>query len=191
VFVTSEDVLFGGGGSFHGSIDGPQGIHIQQGNVPNSSVAYCFGDGSGAACPCGNNSIQGNGCGSSVSPNGAHLGSSGVASVSADSFVLQGSSMPDSSALYFQGTQRTAAGVGAVFGDGLRCASGSVIRIGVKFNASGGSFYPGAGDTPVSVKGADAAGDLRDYQVWYRNAAAFCTPSPFNLTNGLEVTWTP
>jgi hypothetical protein len=28
------------------------------------------------------------------------------------------------------------------------------------------------------------------YQLWYRNAAAFCTPSTFNLTNGLDVTWT-
>ena len=27
------------------------------------------------------------------------------------------------------------------------------------------------------------------YQVWYRNAASFCTPSTFNLTNGVLVTW--
>ena len=29
------------------------------------------------------------------------------------------------------------------------------------------------------------------YQSWYRNAAAFCTSSTFNLTNGVTVTWTP
>jgi hypothetical protein len=29
------------------------------------------------------------------------------------------------------------------------------------------------------------------YQVWYRNASAFCTPATFNLTNGLRVTWVP
>ncbi len=191
VFVTSEDTLFGGGGSFHGSIDGPSGVHIQQGNAPNSSVSYCFGDGSGAACPCGNNSVQGNGCASSVSATGAHLVGGGTASVSADTFVLQASLMPDSAALYFQGTQRTASGLGAVFGDGLRCASGTVIRLGTKINASGGSFYPSGGDPHVSVKGLDSAGDVRDYQVWYRNAAAFCTPSTFNLSNGVEVTWMP
>jgi hypothetical protein len=43
----------------------------------------------------------------------------------------------------------------------------------------------------VSVKGLVTAPGVRDYQCWYRNAAAFCTPSTFNLTNGLEITWTP
>jgi hypothetical protein len=32
---------------------------------------------------------------------------------------------------------------------------------------------------------------VRSYQAWYRNAAAFCTPSTFNLTNGYSVTWAP
>jgi hypothetical protein len=42
------------------------------------------------------------------------------------------------------------------------------------------------------VRGAvTTAGSVRNYQVWYRNAAAFCTPSTFNLTNGLSVTWQP
>ncbi|MEY2806172.1 MAG: hypothetical protein RIR65_589, partial [Planctomycetota bacterium] len=31
----------------------------------------------------------------------------------------------------------------------------------------------------------------RTYQAWYRNAAAFCTPSGFNLGNGLEIVWAP
>jgi hypothetical protein len=41
------------------------------------------------------------------------------------------------------------------------------------------------------VTGAIAAPGDRYYQVWYRNAAAFCGPDTFNLTNGLRVTWTP
>ena len=35
------------------------------------------------------------------------------------------------------------------------------------------------------------AGGTRVYQAWYRNVMAFCTPSGFNLTNGLSLTWTP
>jgi len=27
--------------------------------------------------------------------------------------------------------------------------------------------------------------------VWFRNSAAYCTASTFNLTNGLRVTWLP
>jgi len=36
-----------------------------------------------------------------------------------------------------------------------------------------------------------AAAGTRTYQVWYRNAAAFCLPETFNLTNGVEATWVP
>jgi hypothetical protein len=36
-----------------------------------------------------------------------------------------------------------------------------------------------------------AGGGVRTYQAWYRNAAAFCSAATFNLTNAVEVTWTP
>jgi hypothetical protein len=99
--------------------------------------------------------------------------------------------MPNSSALYFQGTAQTAAGAGVQFGDGLRCVGGTIVRLGTKTNVNGTSSYPGAGDLPVSVRGMNSAGNVRDYQCWYRNAANFCTPTTFNLTNGVEATWTP
>ena len=151
-------------------------------------TAYCFGDGTGAACPCANNGAAGNGCASSINPAGGNIAGSGTASLAADTLVLTGSGLPNSTALYFQGTTQIA----SAFGDGLRCAGGSVIRLGTKVNAAGTSVYPGAGDQPVSVRGSVAtAGSVRNYQVWYRNAAAFCTPSTFNLTNGLSVTWQP
>jgi hypothetical protein len=103
---------------------------------------------------------------------------------------LNGSGMPNSSALYFQGTTAISGGMGAVFGDGLRCAGGTVIRLGTKTNVAGASSYP-SGSTSISVKGANAAGNVRTYQCWYRNAAAFCTASTFNLTNGVQCTWAP
>ncbi len=152
---------------------------------------FCFGDGSGTACPCANAGLSGNGCASSVNGNGANLTASGTASIAADTFSVTGSGMPSSSALYFQGTLRTNAGLGSVFGDGLRCAGGAVIRLGTKTNIGGTSTYPTAGNQPISIKGANAAGNVREYQCWYRNAAAFCTPSTFNLTNGVEIVWAP
>jgi len=42
----------------------------------------------------------------------------------------------------------------------------------------------------VSQRGLVTTPGLRTYQVWYRNAAAFCSASTFNLTNGLSVSWT-
>jgi len=150
-----------------------------------AGVPYCFGDGTGTACPCANNGAAGNGCANSVNANGGNLATTGAASVGSDTLALVGSGMPSSSALYFQGTSQ----VSVAFGDGLRCAGGTVIRLGTKNNVGGTSQYPVAGDLSVSVRGAVSAGDVRTYQCWYRNAAAFCTASTFNLTNGVSVTW--
>jgi hypothetical protein len=97
--------------------------------------------------------------------------------------------MPNSSALYFQGTTQQSSGAGSVFGDGLRCAASPVTRLRTEQNSAGSSHYPSNGDLPISVKGAVLAPGTRTYQVWYRNAAPYCTPSTFNLTNGVEVTW--
>ncbi len=152
---------------------------------------YCFGDGSGAACPCGNVSLPADqvGCLSSLGV-GGKLRGSGTPSLTADSVVLTGTQMPNSSALYFQGTTQQSGGAGVTFGDGKRCAGGSIVRLGTKANMGGASQYPAVGDLSVSQRGLVTTPGSRTYQVWYRNAASFCTVSTFNLSNGLEVTWT-
>jgi hypothetical protein len=156
-------------------------------------VTYCLGDGSGTACPCGNASpaIDREGCDNSLG-HGGRLRAVGVASTTNDSLVLTGSGMPNASALYFQGTTKVNGGLGAVFGDGLRCTAGTVVRLDLETNNAGASQYPGTGDLEISVKGAipPAGGVTRRYQCWYRNAdPSFCTPSTFNLTNAVEITW--
>jgi hypothetical protein len=159
---------------------------------PNSGVPFCFGDGSGTACPCGNASAVGaeSGCLNSLGSAGKLVGT-GNGSIAADTVVLAGTSMTNSSALYFQGTTRAGAGLGTVFGDGLRCAGGTVVRLGTKANLAGASSYPDVGQPSVSVKGLVTVPGTRTYQVWYRNSAAFCNPEGFNLTNGWEIVWTP
>ncbi|MBL8861094.1 MAG: hypothetical protein JNK02_03700 [Planctomycetes bacterium] len=152
--------------------------------------AYCFGDGSGTGCPCGHVGSAGRGCPNSVNPAGALLATLGVAALLEETLVLQGSGMPpNTSCLYFQGQFALA----QTFGDGLRCAGGPVLRLGTKLNSAGGSStYPGPADLPVSVRGGvPALGGRRHYQVWYRNAASFCTSATFNLSNGVEVCWVP
>ena len=119
------------------------------------------------------------------------MAGSGIPSLSADTVTLAGINMPNSSALYFQGTTQQLSGAGAVFGDGLRCAGGSVVRLGTRTNSAGASGYPNAGEPSVSVRGLITTPGTRTYQVWYRNSAAFCTASTFNLTNGVEITWNP
>ncbi len=154
----------------------------------SAGIPYCSGDGTAAACPCGNPGAAGEGCANSFGL-GAVLSAQGQASIASDTVVLHGSQMPNSSALYFQGTQRLQGGMGVTFGDGLRCVGGNIIRLGTQQNLAGASRYPETGDLPVSVRGGASAGDVRQYQVWYRNSAAFCTPSGFNLSNGYEIAW--
>jgi hypothetical protein len=159
-------------------------------NAPNV-VGFCFGDGSGTPCPCANNAAPGagTGCVHSLGTGGKLVGT-GNPSISDDTFALLGTQMPNGGALYFQGTAQDAGGLGIVFGDGLRCAGGTIIRLGVKINSLGGSQYPVGPDPSISVQGSVAAPGLRYYQIWYRDAdLGYCTTATFNLTNGLTVPW--
>ena len=156
-------------------------------------LAFCFGDGTGTACPCGNESSLGAslGCRNSLGLGGG-LTASGTPSLSSDTLTLTGFNLPNSFALYFQGTTQESGGAGVVFGDGKRCAGGSVTRLVTVLNVVGGSSVPSAmNPTPVSVQGNVFASGIRTYQVWYRNSAPFCTSSTFNLTNGVQVVWAP
>ncbi len=176
---------FTGSGTFCGAtfVDVP--------SVP-APTPYCFGDGTGTACPCGNNGAPGNGCANNSSAAGANLSATGTASVSADTLVMTASGMPPTtSARLFQGTAQVNGGLGTVFGDGLSCVGGTQRRLGIKAAVAGAATYPGAGNPPISVQGMVAAGDVRHYQVIYRDAAAFCTADTFNLTNAISVTWGP
>ena len=152
-------------------------------------TAYCFGDNSFLACPCFPAvppGAPGHGCPNSLFPSGAKLVAQGNPSIGNDTLVLRASGMPNSSCLYFQGTAQVTAG----FLDGLRCAGGSVIRLGTQNNIRNASEHPTSLDQPISVQGAVPPGGIRTYQAWYRNAAAFCTSATANLTNGVVVQWT-
>jgi hypothetical protein len=168
-----------------------QDAFVRVRGVPTGAT-FCFGDGSGSACPCGNASAIGAeaGCVNSLGTAGA-LRASGTPSVAADTVVLIGSGMTNGSALYFQGTNQLNGALGTGFGDGLRCAGGSVIRLGLVNNVSGASTYPSGGAPAISVQGAISAGVVRTYQVWYRNPAPFCTGATYNLTNGFAIAWNP
>lgn len=119
----------------------------------------------------------------------------GTASVSGDTVTLFGTGMPPlASALYFQGTGQDGSGQGTQLGDGLRCAGGAVIRLGVKSNVGGESSFGAinAGDPLLSVRGqVPAVGATRYYQIWYRNALPFCMPETYNFSNAIAIQWVP
>ena len=161
---------------------------------------YCFGDDIDPLvttdCPCMNFGAPGQGCANSVNANGALLAASGATSdpiTGADTLVLQASGMPSINsiaAIFLQGATTTPAGL--VFGDGVRCASGTLIRLGSKATPGGVAQYPEASDMTVSQRGmvTQGSGVTRYYQTYYRNSSAsFCPPATFNVTNAYAIVW--
>ncbi|MBK7876531.1 MAG: hypothetical protein IPJ77_12410 [Planctomycetes bacterium] len=140
------------------------------------------------ACPCANFGTLGNGCANSVNASGARLSSTGA--TTSDDVVLAGSLMPATVAcIYLQGDALTQ----VVFGDGVRCAGGTLLRLRTRINAGGTSAFPDSTDTvTLSQRGGvvPGSGALRYYQTYYRNSAGlWCPPETFNVTNGVRVTW--
>jgi hypothetical protein len=150
---------------------------------------FCFGDGTGTACPCGNNGASMHGCGNSVHSTGASLlPTSGIPSTINDTLVLGVNQVPTSATCVF--LQGSTAISPAVFGDGLRCLGGTLKRLAAKTAFLGLASYPQAGDQPISVRGGvPASGGQYSYQVWYRDPASFCTSATYNISNGVLVNW--
>ena len=156
----------------------------------------CFGDGSGAACPCANSGAAGHGCENSATTGGALLSATGVASLAADSAQLTSAGeLPSVTSVVLQGTIAVAP---AFFGDGLRCAGGSLKRLYVKSAVAGVVSAPDAGDASISARSSAlgdtiALGATRVYQVYYRDPNAnFCAAPPggfFNVSNAIAVSW--
>jgi hypothetical protein len=158
------------------------------GSTGGTNELYCYGDGTGVACPCGNSGASTHGCAHSASAIGSWLlQTAGNDSVASDDVVLRLGNIPGGTpCLFFQGTAQSA---GSAFGDGLLCVGGTITRLAVAFSVSGiATCPPGL----VSLGGIPPTGGMRTYQVWYRDAdPTFCTASTFNLSNGLAIYWAP
>lgn len=175
-------------------LGGDEDIHAAIWDAPTIYEPTMFCAGNVANCPCGNSGVLGlGGCSNSVNAMGGMLSANGNGFVADDHFVLSATGLPPvATCLFFQGTSTINGGSGAAFGDGLRCVSGTIVRLGVKVCSAGVATYPAVGDATVSERGnIPALGGQRYYQAWYRNAANYCTSATFNLTNGVQVLWVP
>lgn len=150
-------------------------------------IPYCFGDGSGAACPCTNLAGTGEGCANQTT-SGALLSTAGTASVAADNLALVVSQMQTTQfGIIYRGTND----IEAPFGDGLRCVGQNVIRFPIRGSGGSGSFAePGSGVSSVASYVGATAGATDYFQGWYRDPGGPCGAA-FNLTNGISLAWCP
>lgn len=160
--------------------------------VHEGTRLFCFGDGLDtahtSACPCGNTGSPYRGCANSLVPEGAALRVRGFPST--DDLELHAAGMPATvTCVYLQGD----ALADAVFGDGVRCIGGRLVRLRAVSNSGGASSFPDGSETvTLSSRGGVAVGSgvVRYYQAYYRNIpAAFCPPGSFNATNAVSVDW--
>jgi hypothetical protein len=162
----------------------------------DTGAPCCLGDGYSAIhCPCSNSSatVLGAGFLNYTGSAGGRM-ATGLADVSSDTVQLNGSGVPPNSRCpFFQGSAKHVGGFGSHCEGGLRCATGTVIRLGTKTNnGNGSSSHPTGADPDVSVPGSHTStGGTRYDQIWYRNAATYCTSATYNESNGYELYWRP
>lgn len=165
---------------------------------PSDGIDTCFpGYDPVVACPCSSTGTIPNGCGSSRYPGGAHLGSSGTASLSHDTLVLSATRVAGTSCSIIE-AGLAARGQSAVYGQGVACWGSAPARL-FSGPAVGGSFSaPGAGQPSVSGKSARAghplqAGTGMAYCVVYRDplAVGTCAAGMLSVSQAHNVVWAP
>jgi endonuclease I len=186
--------------SFQGNrdpfIDHPEWVPCIFQGVCSTGTPFCFGDGTQSTpCPCGNNGATGHGCASSQVAAGAVLKAMGT--TTPDMLVLTASqTLPSALSIFLQGDGLVA--TGAVFGDGVRCAGGHLLRLGSRNAVMGVTQYPDGADLSISARSAAlgspiAPGAMRYYQTYYRDPnLAFCAApqgNTWNVTNGVIIAW--
>jgi hypothetical protein len=191
-----QDLYLGGNFGRAGEL-GSSGIAEWRGCV-HHGTPMCFGDGTGAPCPCGNSGWPGSGCNNAVGSGGARLNGEGTPSLGSDTLqILCTNLRADVLCLAFQGDHRIA----PVFdGDGLRCAGGSLKRLYAVHASSTSLTVPPQGFPSLSAQSAAvgdplAPGAQRIYQVYYRDKSPTFCPNPpgntWNVSSGLRVDWLP
>lgn len=153
----------------------------------SAGIPFCFGDGTGTACPCANSGLAGHGCNiaqatggvclsaQSFAPNGSGGGSVDLLATNFD---------PNTVPLVLGITsQNLAAGAGGqAFADGILCVGSPFFRVGTKV----------AEDGFVNLHVVHGGGAGRwHYQLRFRNnPLAFCDPTQaVNYSNAVTLDW--
>ena len=170
---------------------------------------FCYGDGGDQMgctdCPCGNNAPAGftGGCLNS-SGNGAELFAAGSTSLSTFNlaFTMTGGTPISFGALTSGQSRAPASPVNPCFGldsgisqpiiDGLRCAVQGILRHGTRaIDGTGSTVNPWGPSSPSWPNAAFVAGQIRHFQVVYREMPALGCGTALNTSQGMTLTFRP
>ena len=167
------------------------GYHALALHPEASGNAFCFGDGSGATCPCNATGGSGQGCANSSGTDGATLQAAGYASLTADSFQFTVHGLPNNKpGMLLRSNTALAGGSGSPLGDGLFCSSGLVARSQVQLSLGGSTTFTHFQGLPFGWS-SYGLNTTTNYQCWYRDQSNLCSGDGFNFSNAWTVTWLP
>jgi len=189
LFITAAEDCNGNGIPDDLDIADGTSLDGDQDGVPDECGAgtpFCFGDGTGTICPCGNFGGTNEGCQNS-SGQGGVLFSTGSPSISMDDLGFDVVQLPaNKPSLLFAGPNLLAPGI--LFGDGLRCTGGQLARLGVRTSSATGT----ANWAPsLAGLGGWSSGDTRYFQVWFRDPVGGACGQGFNTSAGVQVDFIP
>ncbi|MEM6567926.1 MAG: hypothetical protein AAF957_05920 [Planctomycetota bacterium] len=149
--------------------------------------AFGFGDGTAAACPCGNFAPLGAGGCLNSAGTAARMTAFGSSSLAQGSFQIAiDGVVPQNFGILFQGPDRVNGGLGQALGNGLLCISGQVQRLELVLSDPFGNALSSVN---VPFAGSVQPGETMNYQYWYRdNGPVGCTQGS-NLSNAIAVEW--
>ena len=180
--------------SVDGSFDWYRGWFVDDVSISvEPGVRVCPGLGFFTGCPCAPQSsfplpVAG-GCRNSTNQS-AVLVSSGAPVVSADTLGITVRNLPPNASCIL--AQASGSSNAYVFGDGVRCVSGQIRRMGIVAASNGVASWPPPGTDPIALRGlVPAAGGTRYYYVNYRDVLPWCTTATFNLTDAQRIVWVP
>ncbi len=153
-----------------------------------TGVAYAFGDGSGANCPCANYGSIGTGCTNSTGQ-GLDLHVYGTPSVAHLSLNFRSShALVGKPAYLIRGTLPLAGGLGVPFGNGLLAIGGQRKKVANFIGCPDGAVAAVYDDYLISD--TLAPGQTLYFQLWHRDPSGPCNGGP-GLSNGVAVSFVP
>jgi hypothetical protein len=118
---------------------------------------------------------------------GAQISSTGSASIAANDFVIRCTGVvPGEAGVFYFGPAQ----VQVPFGEGNRCVGGATIRLWPPiFSSAGGELVRPIDNSLPPTIGLLIDASTHNFQCWFRDPAG--GPSGFNLSDGLEVIFSP
>jgi hypothetical protein len=126
-------------------------------------------------------------CTSTLNSSGgaAVISGTGTASIGLNNLVLEATPVPNSVGMFFYGPQQDI----VPFGNGFRCVQGGLNRMGTHTATSNTLTHVVDVNMPSPSGPAFIAGSTWDFQAWFRDVPG--RGAEFNLSDGLEVSFTP